>query len=101
MENEINKLQNIEISYGTFKAFGARYSMNPSHLDYGVIESYNLKNRDSFEIKIEADNEIDYKDKVKINISFSNENNKKVSERFIYTLLILMIWDFRLTDMFS
>ena len=101
LENEINKLQNIEISYGTFKAFGARYSMNPSYLDYGVVESYNLKNGDCFEIKIDANNEIDYKDKVKINIHFYNENNKEVQDRFIYTLLILMIWDFRLADMFS
>ncbi len=101
LESEINKLQNIEISYGTFKAFGARYSMNPSYLDYGVVESYNLKNGDCFEIKIDANNEIDYKDKVKINIHFYNENNKEVQDRFIYTLLILMIWDFRLTDIFS
>ena len=101
LENEINKLQNIEISYGTFKAFGARYLMNPSYLDYGVVESYNLKNGDCFEIKIDANNEIDYKDKVKINIHFYNENNKEVQDRFIYTLLILMIWDFRLADMFS
>uniref|UniRef100_UPI003F4B4834 BspA family leucine-rich repeat surface protein n=1 Tax=Brachyspira catarrhinii TaxID=2528966 RepID=UPI003F4B4834 len=103
LENEIKKLQNIEISYGTFKAFGTRYSMNPSYLDYGIVESYNLKleNGDSFKITINANNDIDYKDKVKINIHFYNENNKEVQDRFIYTLLILMIWDFRLTDMFS
>ena len=102
LESEINKLQNIEISYGTFKAFGARYSMNPSYLDYGAVETYNLKleNGDCFEITINANNEIDYKDKVKININFFNDN-QKVHDRFIYTLLILMIWDFRLTDMFS
>ncbi|MEI0557534.1 BspA family leucine-rich repeat surface protein [Brachyspira intermedia] len=101
LESEINKLQNVEISYGTFKAFGARYLMTPNYLDYGVVESYNLKNGDCFEIKIDANNEIDYKDKVKINIHFYNENNKEVQDRFIYTLLILMIWDFRVTDMFS
>ncbi|PPS21805.1 hypothetical protein DJ52_08630 [Brachyspira murdochii] len=103
LENEINKLQNIEISYGTFKAFGTRYSMTPSYLEYGAVESYNLKldNNDYFEIKINANNDIDYKDKVKINIQFSNENNTKVSERFIYTLLILMICDFRLTELFD
>ena len=101
LEREINKLQNIEISYGTFKAFGARYLMTPNYLDYGVVEGYKLKNGDCFEIKIDANNEIDYKDKVKINIHFYNENNKEVQDRFIYTLLILMIWDFRVTDMFS
>ena len=96
LENEIKKLQNIEIAYGT------RYSMNPSYLDYGIVETYNLKleNGDSFEITINANNDIDYKDKVKININFFNDN-QKVHDRFIYTLLILMIWDFRLTDMFS
>ena len=101
LENEIKKLQNIEIAYGTFKAFGARYLMTPNYLDYGVVEGYKLKNGDCFEIKIDANNEIDYKDKVKINIQFSNENNTKVSERFVYTLLILMIWDFRLTELFD
>ena len=96
LENEINKLQNIEISYGT------RYSMNTSYLDYGVVESYNLKldNGDSSEITINANNDIDYKDKVKINIKFFNDN-QKVQDIFIYTLLILMILDFRFTDMFS
>ena len=102
LENEINKLQNIEIAYGTFKAFGDRYSMIPSYMDYGTVKEYNLKinNGDNFDIIIDAEDNIDYKDKVKINIKFYNENNEKVSERFIYTLLILMIWDFRLTDLF-
>ena len=86
LESEINKLQNIEISYGSFKAG-----------TYNLI----MENGDSFEIKVNANNKIDYKDKVKININFYNENNKKVSERFIYTLLILMILDFRLTDIFA
>ncbi|WP_028329286.1 BspA family leucine-rich repeat surface protein [Brachyspira alvinipulli] len=101
LESEINKLQNVEISYGSFKAFGIRYSMSPNYLDFGVVESYNLKKGGCFEIKINANSKIDYKDKVKININFYNENNKKVSERFIYTLLILMICDFRLTDIFA
>ena len=103
LESEINKLQNIEISYGSFKAFGARYSMNPNYLDFCVVGNYNLimENGDSFEIKTNANNKIDYKDKVKININFYNEKNKKVQDRFIYTLLILMIVDFRLTDIFA
>ena len=102
LENEINKLQSIEISYGSFKAFGAKYSMNPNYLDFCVVGNYNLtlENGDSFEIKTNANNDVDYKDKVKININFFNDN-QKVQDRFIYTLLILMIWDFRLTDMFS
>ena len=51
LESEINKLQNIEISYGTFKAFGARYLMTPNYLDYGVVEGYKLKNGDCFELQ--------------------------------------------------
>ncbi|WP_297285525.1 BspA family leucine-rich repeat surface protein [uncultured Brachyspira sp.] len=103
LENDINKLQNIEISYGSFKAFGARYSMSPNYLDFCVVGTYNLimENGDSFEIKVNTNNKINYKDKVKININFSNENNNKVQDRFIYTLLILMIVDFRLTDIFA
>ena len=89
-EGEINKLQNAEIAYGTFKAFGARYSMNPSYLDYGVIENYNLKlyNGDSFEIKIDANNEIDYKDRVKININFYNDNTIKKFRIDLFTLCL-------------
>ncbi|MEI0567464.1 DUF4132 domain-containing protein, partial [Brachyspira pulli] len=100
LENEINKLQNIEIAYGTFKAFGDRYSMIPSYMDYGTVKEYNLKinNGDAFDISIDAEDSIDYKDKVKINIKFYNENNSQVSDRFIYTLLVLMIWDFRLNN---
>ena len=30
-----------------------------------------------------------------------NSENKEVSKRFIYTLLIFIVWDFRLTDMFN
>ena len=76
--------------------------MIPSYMDYGTVKEYNLKinNGDAFDISIDAEDSIDYKDKVKINIKFYNENNSQMSDRFIYTLLVLMIWDFRLTDLF-
>ena len=103
LENEIDKLQNIEIAYGTFKAFGMRYGMFPLYTEYRTIKEYTLKldDGDTFTIKAQIDCEADYKDKVKINIEFKNNENKEVSKRFIYTLLIFMIWDFRLTDMFN
>ncbi|MEI0699437.1 BspA family leucine-rich repeat surface protein [Brachyspira intermedia] len=106
LENEIDKLQNIEIAYGTFKAFGIRYGMFPLYTEYRTIKEYNLTldNGDTFTIKAKINGETDYadyKDKIKINIEFTNNENKEVSKRFIYTLLIFMIWDFRLTDMFN
>nr|WP_258075144.1 DUF4132 domain-containing protein [Brachyspira murdochii] len=102
LENEINKLQNIEIAYGTFKAFGTRYGMMSSYTEYRTIKEYNLSldNRDTFIIKAQIDGETDYKDKVKINIEFKSDENKEISKRFIYTILVFMIWDFRLTNLF-
>ncbi|PCG20025.1 DUF4132 domain-containing protein, partial [Brachyspira sp. G79] len=102
LENEINKLENIEIAYGTFKAFGMRYGMFPLYTEYRTIKEYalTLDNGDTFIIKAQIDGEADYKDKVKINIEFKNNENKEVSKRFIYTILIFMIWDFRLTNLF-
>ena len=102
LENEINKLQNIEISYGTFKAFGMRYGMMSSYTEYRTIKEYNLSldNGDTFIIKAQIDGEADYKDKVKINIEFKSDKNKEISKRFIYTILVFMIWDFRLTNLF-
>ncbi|ELV06351.1 DUF4132 domain-containing protein, partial [Brachyspira hampsonii] len=103
LENEINKLQNIEIAYGTFKAFGMRYGMMSSYTEYRTIKEYNLSldNGDTFIIKGQINGEADYKDKVKINIEFKSDENKEVSRRFIYTILIFMIWDFRLAYMFN
>ncbi|MDO6993625.1 BspA family leucine-rich repeat surface protein [Brachyspira innocens] len=102
LENEINKLQNIEIAYGTFKAFGMRYGMMSSYTEYRTIKEYNLSldNGDTFIIKAQIDGEADYKDKVKINIEFKNDENKEVSKRFIYTILVFMILYFRLTNLF-
>ena len=106
LKNEMDKLQNIEIAYGTFKAFGTRYGMFPLYTEYRTIKEYSLTldNGDTFIIKAKINGETDYadyKDKIKINIEFKNNENKEVSKRFIYTLLIFMIWDFRLTDMFN
>ena len=83
-----------------------RYGMFPLYTEYRTIKEYTLTldDGDTFTIKAKINGETDYadyKDKIKINIEFTNNENKEVSKRFIYTLLIFMIWDFRLTDMFN
>ena len=54
----------------------------------------------TFTIDADVNSKTDFHDRVKIDINFDNENGEEVSKRFIYTLLVLMIWDFRLTDLF-
>ncbi|MEI0621287.1 DUF4132 domain-containing protein, partial [Brachyspira pilosicoli] len=100
LQKEIEKIQNTEISYITFKNFGSRYDMDADFLGYKVIKSYSFEsdNWDSFLITADVNANTNYSDKVKINVYF--ENGEETSKRFIYSLLILMIHDFRLTDLF-
>ena len=100
LQKEIEKIQNAEISYITFKNFGSRYDMDADFLGYKVIKSYSFEsdNGDSFLITADVNANTNYSDKVKINVYF--ENGEETSKRFIYSLLILMIHDFRLTDLF-
>ncbi|MEI0531812.1 BspA family leucine-rich repeat surface protein [Brachyspira pilosicoli] len=100
LQKEIEKIQNVEISYVTFKNFGSRYDMDADFVGYKVIKSYSFESDDgdSFLITADVNANTSYSDKVKINIYF--ENGEETSKRFIYSLLILMIHDFRLTDLF-
>ncbi|WP_157143419.1 BspA family leucine-rich repeat surface protein [Brachyspira pilosicoli] len=100
LQKEIEKIQNTEISYITFKNFGSRYDMDADFLGYKVIKSYSFESDDgdSFLITADVNANTNYSDKVKINVYF--ENGEETSKRFIYSLLILMIHDFRLTDLF-
>ncbi|MBW5392931.1 DUF4132 domain-containing protein, partial [Brachyspira pilosicoli] len=100
LQKEIEKIQNAEISYITFKNFGSRYDMDADFLGYKVIKSYSFESDDgnSFLITADVNANTNYSDKVKINVYF--ENRGETSKRFIYSLLILMIHDFRLTDLF-
>ena len=100
LQKEIEKIQNVEISYITFKNFGSRYDMDADFLGYKVIKSYSFESDDgdSFLITADVNANTNYSDKVKINVYF--ENGEETSKRFIYSLLILMIHDFRLTDLF-
>ncbi|MEI0487176.1 BspA family leucine-rich repeat surface protein [Brachyspira intermedia] len=102
LKSELEKIDNSEIAYGTFKAFGARYGMYTEYIGYDVVSSYSLKskNGDTFSIYANVNSNTDFHDRVKIDIYFNNENDEGVSKRFIYTLLVLIIWDFRLTDLF-
>ncbi|MCZ9838933.1 BspA family leucine-rich repeat surface protein [Brachyspira hyodysenteriae] len=102
LKSELEKIDNPEIAYGTFKAFGARYGMYTEYIGYDVVSSYSLKskNGDTFSIYANVNSNTDFHDRVKIDIYFTNENYEEVSKRFIYTLLVLMILDFRLTDLF-
>ena len=102
LKSEIEKIDNSEIAYGTFKAFGARYQMYSEYIGYDVVKNYSLKskNGDTFTIEADVNSKTDFHDRVRINIYFDNESGEEVSKRFIYTLLVLMIWDFRLTDLF-
>ncbi|WP_456059574.1 BspA family leucine-rich repeat surface protein, partial [Brachyspira pilosicoli] len=100
LQKEIEKIQNTEISYITFKNFGSRYDMDADFLGYKVIKSYSFESDDgdSFLITADVNANTNYSDKVKINVYF--ENGGETSKRFIYSLLILIIHDFRLTDLF-
>ncbi|WIH91406.1 BspA family leucine-rich repeat surface protein [Brachyspira pilosicoli] len=100
LQKEIEKLKNVEISYITFKNFGSRYDMDADFVGYKVIKSYSFESDDgdSFLITADVNANTNYSDKVKINVYF--ENGEETSKRFIYSLLILMIHDFRLTDLF-
>ncbi|AEM22425.1 hypothetical protein Bint_1809 [Brachyspira intermedia PWS/A] len=102
LKSELEKIDNSEIAYGTFKAFGARYGMYTEYIGYDVVSSYSLKskNGDTFSIYANVNSNTDFHDRVKIDIYFTNENGEEVSKRFIYTLLVLMILDFRFTDLF-
>ncbi|TVL43539.1 hypothetical protein A9X84_09395 [Brachyspira hyodysenteriae] len=102
LKSELEKIDNSEIAYGTFKAFGARYGMYTEYIGYDVVSSYSLKskNGDTFSIYANVNSNTDFHDRVKIDIYFTNENDEEVSKRFIYTLLVLMILDFRLTNLF-
>ena len=74
LQKEIDKIQNAEISYITFKNFGSRYDMDADFLGYKVIKSYSFESDDgdSFLITADVNANTNYSDKVKINVYFEN-----------------------------
>ena len=104
LKKEIKKVKNIEASYGAFKAFAKRYDMYTNDvLGYNDTITYTFPANDGdiFTISAKADADIEYDEPVDITIDFKkSENKKEISSRFVYTFLVFIILDFRITDLF-
>ncbi|KLI20246.1 BspA family leucine-rich repeat surface protein [Brachyspira hyodysenteriae] len=102
LEKEINKIKNIEASYGTFKYFTKKYEMHISNvIGYDGIITYSFTSNDEDIFTMTSKIQGEYDEQINITIDFKKSKNKKeISKRFVYTLLVLIIWDFRLTDLF-
>ncbi|WP_028329732.1 BspA family leucine-rich repeat surface protein [Brachyspira alvinipulli] len=104
LEKEINKLNNIEASYGAFKFFAEKYDMDTDDVlvDNGTVTyTFPANDGDIFTISAKVYADIEYDEPVNITIDFKKaENKEEISKRFVYTFLVFMIFDFRLTDLF-
>ncbi|AEM22424.1 hypothetical protein Bint_1808 [Brachyspira intermedia PWS/A] len=102
LEKEINKIKNINATYSSFKYFTKKYKMNISNvIGYDGIITYSFSSNDEDIFTMTSKIQGEYDEQVNITIDFKkSENKKEISKRFVYTLLVLIIWDFRLTDLF-
>ena len=102
LEKEINKIKNINATYATFKYFTKKYKMNISNvIGYDGIITYSFSSNDEDIFTMTSKIQGEYDEQINITIDFKkSENKKEISKRFVYTLLVLIIWDFRLTDLF-
>ncbi|MEI0699846.1 BspA family leucine-rich repeat surface protein [Brachyspira intermedia] len=102
LEKEINKIKNINATYSSFKYFTKKYKMNIGNvIGYDGIITYSFSSNDEDIFTMTSKIQGEYDEQVNITIDFKkSENKKEISKRFIYTLLVLIIWDFRLTDLF-
>ncbi|MEI0551421.1 BspA family leucine-rich repeat surface protein [Brachyspira intermedia] len=102
LEKEINKIKNINTTYSSFKYFTKKYKMNISNvIGYDGIITYSFTSNDEDIFTMTSKIQGEYDEQVNITIDFKKSKNKKeISKRFVYTLLVLIIWDFRLTDLF-
>ena len=102
LKKEIKKIKNIESSYGAFKFFAKKYDMHTNDVDNDTITyTFTANDGDIFTISAKVDEDVEYDDLINISIDFKKaENKKEISKRFIYTFLVFMIFDFRLTDLF-
>ncbi|MEI0490631.1 BspA family leucine-rich repeat surface protein [Brachyspira pulli] len=103
LNETLNKLKVIETNYGLLKRFVHKYEMKTHFLNTNTINKYsfyNSMNKEYFCI----DTNISYyaltDDKVTIKPYFIKDNNSELSERFIYTWLIFLIWELNLQYMF-
>ena len=102
LEKEINKIKNINTTYSSFKYFTKKYKMNISNvIGYDGIITYSFSSNDEDIFTMTSKIQGEYDEQINITIDFKkSENKKEISKRFVYTLLVLIIWDFRLTDLF-
>ncbi|WIH82419.1 BspA family leucine-rich repeat surface protein [Brachyspira pilosicoli] len=104
LKKEIKKIKNIDASYGAFKAFAKKYEMhtNDALEDNDTITyTFTSNDGDIFTMSAKVDEEVEYDDLINISIDFKKDKNKKnISNRFVYTFLVFIILDFRLTDLF-
>ena len=104
LKKEIKKIKNIDISYGAFKFFAQKYDMHTNDVlgdNDTITYTFTANDGDIFTMSAKVDEDIEYDDLVNISIDFKKgENKKDISNRFVYTLLVFIILDFRLTDLF-
>ncbi len=102
LKKEIKKIKNIDTSYGAFKFFAKKYEMHTNDaLEDNVTYTFTSNDGDIFTMSAKVDEDIEYDDLVNITIDFKKDKNKKeISKRFVYTFLVFIILDFRLTDSF-
>lgn len=104
LKKEIKKIKNIDTSYGAFKFFAKKYEMhsNDALEDNDTITyTFTSNDGDIFTMSAKVDEEVEYDDLINISIDFKKDKNKKnISNRFVYTFLVFIILDFRLTDLF-
>ncbi|WP_020003456.1 BspA family leucine-rich repeat surface protein [Brachyspira innocens] len=102
LKKEIKKIKNIDTSYGSFKFFAKKYEMHTNDaLEDNVTYTFTSNDGDIFTMSAKVDEDIEYDDLVNISIDFKKAKNKKeISKRFVYTFLVFIILDFRLTDLF-
>ncbi|OEJ15223.1 hypothetical protein BFL38_13005 [Brachyspira hampsonii] len=102
LKKEIKKIKNIDTSYGAFKFFAKKYEMHTNDaLENNVTYTFTSNDGDIFTMSAKVDEDIEYDDLVNITIDFKKAKNKKeISKRFVYTFLVFIILDFRLTDLF-
>ncbi|MEI0799240.1 BspA family leucine-rich repeat surface protein [Brachyspira intermedia] len=104
LKKEIKKIKNIDTSYGAFKFFAQKYDMHTNDVlgdNDTITYTFTANDGDIFAMSAKVDEDIEYDDLINISIDFKKAENKKdISKRFIYTFLVFMIFDFRLTDLF-
>ena len=103
LKKEIKKIKNIEASYGAFKSFAKRYEMYTNDI-FGYSETitytFPANDGDIFTMTSNPDSDAEYDDLVNITIDFKKaENKEEISKRFLYTFLVFIILDFKLTDL--